>query len=272
MSATLIAIFIAIFVWWASTGLVMMAVRRAGDDFRILMTAASILAAVSLAGLFMSSRMETVTGTYLGFVSAIGLWAWNEIAFLTGTLTGPRRIPCPESADGMARFRAAFSAVRDHELALLASMIAVIALTVGGANMAGLYLFALLWIMRLSAKLNIFFGAPNSISALMPARLAYLTSYFRTDRMSVVLPISLLASTMLFVGFCAMAINAADVHATVGATLAATFLALAIVEHMFLVLPVEDAALWRWALPVAERLTDSTSKPQVQASARRAGH
>jgi hypothetical protein len=29
----------------------------------------------------------------------------------------------------------------------------------------------------------------------------------------------------------------------------ATFLALAIIEHLFLVFQVSDAALWRWAMP-----------------------
>jgi hypothetical protein len=35
----------------------------------------------------------------------------------------------------------------------------------------------------------------------------------------------------------------------VTATMLATFLALAIIEHLFLVFPVSDAALWRWAMP-----------------------
>ncbi len=37
-------------------------------------------------------------------------------------------------------------------------------------------------------------------------------------------------------------------YGQVALTLVATLLALAIIEHWFLVLPIEDAALWRWAL------------------------
>ena len=40
----------------------------------------------------------------------------------------------------------------------------------------------------------------------------------------------------------------------------ATFLALAIIEHLFLVFPVSDAALWRWAMP---------ERPDAQAPVRK---
>jgi hypothetical protein len=39
---------------------------------------------------------------------------------------------------------------------------------------------------------------------------------------------------------------------SISATILAAFLALAIVEHLLLVLPVSDAALWRWAMPDRE--------------------
>ena len=45
------------------------------------------------------------------------------------------------------------------------------------------------------------------------------------------------------------AATATDPYTMMAMSLVATLLALAIVEHWFMVLPLPDAALWRWALP-----------------------
>ena len=103
--------------------------------------------------------------------------------------------------------------------------------------------------MRISAKLNIFLGAPNAVSALMPHRLAYMTSYFRTDRLHPFFGISVLATTVLFAALCYGAYVADDAPARVAALLLSAFAGLALIEHLFLALPVRDEALWSWALP-----------------------
>jgi putative photosynthetic complex assembly protein 2 len=46
----------------------------------------------------------------------------------------------------------------------------------------------------------------------------------------------------------ALAAQAADAVARLSLTLAGTMLALAILEHLLLVLPVRSTALWRWAM------------------------
>jgi hypothetical protein len=57
---------------------------------------------------------------------------------------------------------------------------------------------------------------------------------------------------VLFAVLCAEAFKAPARHLSVSATVLAAFLALAIIEHLLLVLPVSDAALWRWAMPDRE--------------------
>ncbi len=42
--------------------------------------------------------------------------------------------------------------------------------------------------------------------------------------------------------------RAVETQSVVGHTLLATIMALAIIEHLILVLPVTDTALWRWAV------------------------
>ncbi len=242
-------ILFVLFAWWFSTGVVLFAVRSPFAQRRIAMIAASVAAGLCLVGLYVSAGMETVHGAYLGFLSALGLWAWHELIFLTGTVTGPRRLPCPSDASGFRRFQTAFLAVRDHEVALAITVLVVAALTWNAPNQAGLWAFLVLWVMRLSAKLTVFFGAPNAISQMTPDRLTYLTSYFRTDRTTPAFPALILMAVSVLVYLITAVSSASDAHTVVGLTLTATFLALAIVEHFFLVLPISDAVLWRWAMP-----------------------
>ncbi|MBL6430941.1 MAG: DUF3623 family protein [Alphaproteobacteria bacterium] len=115
-----IAGLVALFVWWLATGVVMFAAWQSDRWQKWLMVVFTIGALAGCAGLYASAGMQSVTGTYLGFGSALAVWAWLEATFLFGLITGPRHSRCPGGARGLRRFRLAFLAVRDHELALLA--------------------------------------------------------------------------------------------------------------------------------------------------------
>ena len=242
-------ILFVLFTWWFSTGVVLFAARWPFARRRAAMVFATGVAGLCVVGLYASARMETVNGAYLGFLSALGLWAWHELSFLTGIVTGPRRRPCPSGLTGFQRFRAAFLAIRDHELALAMTALIVAVLTWDAPNHAGLWAFLVLWMMRISAKLIVFFGAPNAINDMTPDRLTYLNSYFRTDRTTPFFPVLIAVALSVLAFLIAAAHSESDMHTIVGLMLTATFLALAIVEHFFLVLPVSEAMLWRWAMP-----------------------
>ena len=115
-----IAGLVALFVWWLATGVVMFAAWQSDRWQKWLMVVFTLGALAGCAGLYASAGMQSVTGTYLGFGSALAVWAWLEATFLFGLITGPRHSRCPGGARGLRRFRLAFLAVRDHELALLA--------------------------------------------------------------------------------------------------------------------------------------------------------
>ncbi|MAW88458.1 MAG: photosynthetic complex assembly protein 2 [Phyllobacteriaceae bacterium] len=243
---------IAAVVWWLSTGLVLIAVRRAsrGDRQGWAVMAGMTLAGLAGVALLAFGRDQlTPLGSYAGFFGALLVWAWHEAAFLTGLLTGPSKDECPEGLTGLARFRAAFLAVRDHEIAILVTAAILWLGLIGGQNHFGLATFLLLWGMRISAKFVIFLGAPNAVSELMPARIAHLKSYFNTDGITPLFPLVIAAAAGLLIVLCVGASQAQAPHSTVGHLLLATFMALAILEHFILVLPVSDAALWRWAAP-----------------------
>ncbi len=240
---------VAVFVWWFSTGLVLLLDRLPKRTFRWSVLGASILAIGAFAVLAHTRDMTTAGSAYAAFAAGLLLWAWNEMTFLFGMITGPRRIACPPDATGWRRFRMAAATVMHHELAIAGVGLAIFAATIGGANQIGLWTYGALWAMRLSTKLNIFLGAPNVTEEFLPDRLRYLETYFRRDRVNALFPFTVLAALALFAVAAAHAVApGADLHQAVGASLVAAMIGLAILEHGFLVLPLPDAALWRWAL------------------------
>lgn len=244
-------ILIAIVTWWFSTGLVLAMVHRSerGGWRPVTVVGLATLAGAAGVGLLViGGGMSTPLGSYTGFLGALLVWAWHEVAFLTGVLTG-RRGECPPGLSGMARFVAAWRAVRDHELAILATGIFLWFLLAEAPNRFGLAAFGLLWGMRISAKLLIFLGAPHAVSDLMPRGIAHLKSHFNTRRLTPVFPVLMAIAGGLFAVLVVGAGRAVQDYSTVGHILLATFMALAIIEHLILVVPISDTALWRWALP-----------------------
>lgn len=243
-------------VWWASTGAVLRAGSlRAAAARRFVLGGASVVLALAF-GLVVASRGEAgVTEVCLGFTGAVLAWGWIETSFLTGFLTGPDRTACPPGLQGLPRLSRAVGAVLYHDLAILLG-VGLVAALAGGAGTAAGGTFLILAVMRISAQLNLFLGVPNRAENLLPAHMAYLASHFRDRPMNPLLPVSVTAGTMLVAGLAlaAGAPDATDVSAA-RATLLATLLALAVLEHWFLVLPVPVAALWR---SVARRRADAS--------------
>lgn len=252
----------ALFVWWFSTGLILMLVRTPRAAHPAAMAAFTVLAGLCAWGLGATRHDASAIGAFAGFTYAIVIWGWLETAFLFGFVTGPRRIPLHEPKRRGDRFLQAWNTLAYHELSILAVGIAIVLSSQGAPNQAGTWTFLVLWSMRISAKLNLFFGAPNVSADLLPKHLDYLGSYFARRRVGVFFPISVTAASLFFGVALHAAATAGDAYGTVTWTLVATLLGLAIVEHWFLVLPLPDAALWRWALksPEATRIAQNIAQ------------
>ena len=132
-------------------------------------------------------------------------------------------------------------------IAIIGMGIAIEALTWGGANHVATWTFALLWVMRLSAKFNLFLGVRNRGEEFLPPHLLYLASYFRRRKINALLPLSVLAGTVVAVAMITSAIDASGAART-GLLLVASMLVLALIEHVLLVTPLPPTLLWRWAL------------------------
>lgn len=239
----------AVFVWWFSTGIVLLLDGLPRTTFRWSHLASTGLALAAFAGLAHTATQPTATGAFCAFTSALLVWGWHELSFLTGWVTGPRQRAADAGLSGWPRFAQATQAVLWHELAILASGVAIATLTWQAPNQVGLATFAVLWVMRLSAKLNVFLGVRNLSAELLPAHLAYLASYFRARPMNALFPWSVLGASAVAALIVLDALEGLPGSAqATGGLLVATLLVLAIVEHGLMVLPIQAQALWTWAM------------------------
>lgn len=244
-----LAIGSVILVWWLSTGVVLRLVWLPKKTHRISVAVFTVLAVVGLFGIIEVSQAETVGAAYVGFACALAVWAWHELTFLLGIVSGPRRVACWPEASGWVRFRDAAATVIHHEIALFATMAAIMAATWGEPNQVATWTFMVLWLMRLSAKLNVFVGVRNLSEEFIPPHLRYLTSYFRRARYSPLILVSVVLGSIAMIPLvdAALAPRASEFVAC-SHSLVATILALGLVEHVLLALPIPDAVLWRWVL------------------------
>ena len=235
----------AVLIWWLSTGCILYLDGLPKRTFPVSLAALSVLASAALGGLALTAHEATPRGAFVAFTCAIVVWAWMELSFLTGILTGPRRVGCLEHCGGAEHARHAIEAVLYHELAIVAGATAIVFTTWRAPNHVGLLTFVVLWVMRTSAKLNLFLGVRNLGEAFLPEHLAYLASFLRRRRMNALFPFSVTLGSIAVVAFAQRA-AAPDAGAfeVAGCSLLASLLALAVLEHWFMVLPLPVAALW----------------------------
>lgn len=246
---TLPPLLFALLMWFIGTAAVVWLDSRPRATFRTSLTIAGAVALAAAALVWTHADSTTPAGAYVGFGAAIVIWGWHEMSFLMGEVAGPNRAPCPPGAVGWARFKAATATVIHHELAIAATALALVAITWGQPNQAAALTFGLLFALRLSAKFNLFLGVPNLSDEVFPEHLAYLKSYFRTRAVNPLFPFSIAGGCALAV-WAWLAAEAAPVDsgAAASGTLLAGLTVLGVVEHLFLVLPLRDAKMFRWAL------------------------
>ena len=244
---SLMAIAFAVGCWWLGTGIILWLDRLATHHLRHSLVVGSGLFALSFWGVSASMQTLSTGYAYLGFASVIVMWGWHELAFLSGWLSGPRRESLSEGAHGWQRWREAVASILWHELALLANFAVLVWMQHGQNNHVALCTFALLWCMRLSAKLNLFWGVPLHGADYLPPHLRYLASYFRVARPGLWFYLSMTAASAVW-AWLVWSAHSGQVEVNAGWLLLASLLGLALVEHLVMVLPWPLQKLWGWAL------------------------
>ena len=250
---TWIALAVACFVWWFSTGAILFVVKTAdngSDQAHWNATLAGVpVLIVSLVGLYLTANDASIQGVYLAFLSAIGVWGWFELAFLCGVITGPIPKPCPPGVGGFERFLRGWGAVAYSELALAGIAILLLFWTQDAANQFGLWTYLILLFARVSAKLNLYMGVPNINTDFLPNPVKHLASHFRSAKMNWLFPISVTGLAFAIGCWIERLVATSGEGASIGFALLAALTALALIEHWLMVLPLPDAKLWQWMLP-----------------------
>ena len=255
LSSPWIAALVALFFWWFATGAILVAVRRADREgakarlWAVLWNLPFLL--LGGFGFLDTLGNNSVAGAYVGFLSALALWGWIELAFLTGVITGPVRQPLKAGVREWERFIRAWGTIAYHEMLLAFTLLAMIAASYCADNKFGMWTFAVLFAARVSAKLNLYLGVRKINVEFIPEHLNHLPSHFRIARMNWLFPISITGLSFALACFLER-IWAVETQADiVGFALLSALTALALLEHWFMVLPLPDEKLWRWML--AER-------------------
>jgi putative photosynthetic complex assembly protein 2 len=238
----------ALFVWWFSTGAIIFLDNLPRKTFKYSMIGASAVSLACLYGIFRTSEQTTVTAAYEAFFFGLFAWGWQEISFYMGYVTGPRNQPCPAGCSGWKHFGHAIETSLWHELAIIACAVVIVDQTWGEPNQIGMWTFMVLWWMHQSAKLNVFFGVRNLNEEFLPEHLTFLKSFLKSKPMNLFFPISITISMVITTLLFEHAVDATTVFARSGLTFLGTMMALAILEHWFLVIPLPAGKLWKWGL------------------------
>lgn len=244
---------VTVAIWFIATGLVAFSVSDGVDgparaSFRRNVAIGGLAGAMGLVAILFASTSVTVSAVYVSFIGALLVWGWHEIGFLTGAAAGPRRTACNPGARGIDRFTQASATVIHHEIALALTALMLISLSWNAPNQIGATVFVLMFALRLSSKINLFVGVPNTTTEMLPPHLDYLKSYFGANRMTLMLAVSIIAIVSLAGWFASLAMKApAGSPEMVGASLLTALCLLGALEHLFLALPFRDGMLWGWA-------------------------
>lgn len=265
MSPLLAALLFAVALWWLGTGVVLylqqrLEPRREHGGMSVSALAIGGFGALAVVALLWTGTLGGAVPSLAAFSAAIVLWGTLELSHYLGLVTGTHERRCPDGARGWRRFRLALGTSIWHELSVLGAGLMLTALLWNADNPAGLYTFLVLWLMRWSAKLNLFFGVPNFSTEWFPARLSHLASYVRRAPVSVLYPVSLTLATLGVVQLVALALAAGERHALVHA-LPAALLLLAVVEHAFMALPVADTRLWNRVFGLRGSVSEPSTSP-----------
>lgn len=238
---------IAMISWWFGTGIILLLVRVPQHRFASAMMFWTTLSIPAVYMISQSMLDNSNASVYSGFISTIVIWGWHELAFLTGWISGSRRTRLDHNLNLWNRFKQSVQVIWHHELALFITLMFLLYLQSDHPNHTAICTFTLLWLMRLSSKLNLFFGVPQVGEEYLPHHLAYLGSYFKKSKVSFFFFISISLSCMAW-GLIVWQGQSGQVSITPHWVLLATLLGLAIVEHVLMVIPFSLEKVWGWAL------------------------
>ena len=224
-------------MWSVFTAIIFYLDSLATRTFKWSMAAATLVL-IGCAFLIWALRETNSTSAIAAsFAAGLLAWGWTEMALYMGYITGPRKQRCSETCSGVAHFGHAVSANLWHEIVVILFALAIYC----SGNATALWCFVMLWLMHLSARLNVFLGARNVSEDFVPAHMDILKGFLRRRNMNPLFPFS----CAVLVG---LTIYLASLPQSFEISMAATLSAVGLLEHILLMLPLPTEKLWTWSL------------------------
>ena len=231
------AISCVIAMWSASTAVIFYLDSLASRTFKYSLAVATLVLAGCGLAIWQLVDADSNLAIASSFAAAMLAWGWTEMSLYMGFVTGPRKIRCAEGCAGASHFGHAVSANLWHEMVVIAFALAIYL----SGNATALWCFVMLWLMHLSARLNVFLGVRNVSADFVPDHMDVLKGFLRQRNMNPLFPVSCVVLVGLL--FYLMALPQ-----TFEITMATTLAAIGLLEHVLLMLPLPTEKLWTWAL------------------------
>jgi len=234
---TLAAIALVIVLWSVSTAVIFYLDSLHTSTFKYSMAAATCVLALCAVAMWTLRGDAATLATAFSFAAGLLAWGWTEMALYMGYITGPRKHRCAEGCSGAAHFGHAVSANLWHEIVVIAFAIAIYF----SGNETAFWSYTMLWLMHLSARLNVFLGVRNVSAEFVPDHMDVLKGFLRRRAMNALFPFSCAA-------LIALSVYLIYLPQTFAVTMAATLSAIGLLEHVLLMLPLPIEKLFAWSL------------------------
>jgi putative photosynthetic complex assembly protein 2 len=233
----LAAIIFVVVMWGLSTALIFYLDSLPTRTFRWSMVAGTLVLISCFYAMLHFSGESATLAVAISFAAGLLAWGWTEMSLYMGYITGPRKHRCAQGCSGVRHFGHALSANLWHELLVIGFALLIWAI----GNHTAFWCFTMLWLMHLSARLNVFLGVRNVSEEFVPAHMDVLKSFLRRRNMNLLFPFSclLLVSLTAYLIF---------LPQTLSVTMAATLAAIGLLEHILLMLPLPIERMWHWSL------------------------
>lgn len=241
------AVAFVILMWGGSTGIIFYLDSLPTRTFPWSMAAASLVLIGCGYAIWVLRDNYSTGAIATSFAAGLLAWGWTEISLYMGYVTGPRKLRCVEGCSGVKHFGHAVSANLWHEITVILFAIAIWAT----ANQTATWCFVMLWLMHLSARINVFLGVRNVSADFVPDHMEVLKGFLRQRNMNPLFPFSCTLLTGLL-------IYLVTFPQTFEITMAATLVAIGLLEHILLMLPLPTEKLWTWALSKKTKVSHST--------------
>jgi len=236
---------LTLLAWWIGTGAVFLAARGGPRRRRWSFAGATAMMGLAITAMpGLSGRTDT-GGILLALLAGFSVWAWVELSFYTGYVTGPSRAVPPPGAGFRTRFRYALAACLWHELVIPVLGVVLWIVAGSGVHLWSLWIYLTFWVLHEVARVNVLAGVPHPFAELLPDHLDHLEPYLEARRPGWLLPTTLVAHLVALGFLVTAALSAVGTPGLLGWVSIAALVALGWLEHLVLLLPIPLERLWR---------------------------